>query len=91
MTHLAQRANDAALAYGYKDEELKRNALENENVIKEMSEKADVDKLELERRLQHSFDQCQSVVTKATQAQDQAQQTIGAILQENHLEKGKYD
>ena len=34
LTHIAQRANDAAIVCGYKDEELKRNALENENMFK---------------------------------------------------------
>ena len=33
LAHLAQRANEATLAYEFNDDELKRNALANEKVI----------------------------------------------------------
>ena len=34
LAHLAERANEAAMAYGFKDDELKRNALENQKADK---------------------------------------------------------
>ena len=45
LAHLAERANQAAMAYEFKDDELKRNALENQKLIKDMNEKADAEKM----------------------------------------------
>ena len=49
LAHLAERANQAALAYEFKDDELKRTALDNEKIIKTMNEKAEEDKVKLEK------------------------------------------
>ena len=85
----AQRANEAALSYEFKDDELKRNALQNENLIRSMNGKAGIDKNELERRLQQSYSQCQDVITRATECQNQAHDKIELILEENHRDKDK--
>ena len=87
LSHLAERANQAALAYEFKDDELKRNALHNEKLIASMNEKADVDKNELERRLQHSYGQCQDIVNRANQSQKQAYDKIELIIEANQQEK----
>ena len=87
LAHLAQRANEAALAYEFKDNELKRMALENERVIQEMNNKANADKLELEKRLQLSCSQCQDIVERATESQKQAHERIESILADHHREK----
>ena len=83
LTRLAQRANGAALAYEFKDDELKRNALEMKKVIRGMYEQACLGKTELARQLQVACNQCQYVVTNATEAQSQAQAKIAMILDEN--------
>ena len=87
LAHLAQRANEATLAYEFKDDELKIHALDNEKVIKGMNEQADFGKTELARQLQVAFDQCQHVVTNATEAQRQAQAKIAMALHEHQCEK----
>ena len=48
LAHLAERANQSAMAYEYKDDELKRSALENQKLIIAMNEKADAERAELE-------------------------------------------
>ena len=88
LTHLADMGNKAALAYEFKDNELKRAAFENEKLIQEMNIRANADREELEKRLQLSGAQCQEVINKSTESQEQAQARIEAILAEHQREKG---
>ena len=87
--HLAQRANDAAPAHEFKDDELTRNALDTAKVIAWMNEQADLHNTELARKLQVAYNQCQYVVANATEAQSQAQAKIAMILEENQRDKDK--
>ena len=87
LTHLAQRANEAATAYGFKDDELKINALDNEKAITGMNEQAYLDKTELAQQLQGAYEQCQCVVTNTTEFQIQTQANIAMILDENQRER----
>ena len=89
LAHLAQRANEAAIAYGHKDEELKINALQHERTIRRMNEQATLDKDELRNKLQVSYQQCKHVVATAGKNQSQAQADIELILEENQYDKEK--
>ena len=87
LAHLAQRANEAAIAYEFKDEERKINALQHESAIRRMNEQATLGKDELRNKLQVSYQQCKHVVDTAGKNQSQAQADIELILEENKYEK----
>ena len=79
LTHLAERANQAAVACGYKDDELKRTALENQVLIQTVSEKAEAEKAELERRLHLSMQQCQRMAQRANEDDARARERAAEL------------
>ena len=81
LAHLADRANDAARAYEFKDDELKRSTLENEKNVYAMNHQSYLDNTELEIRLQTSYQQCQFVMCRSVESQRRAHYTFTAILE----------
>ena len=87
LAHLADRANDAARAYEFKDDELNGSTLEHDNKAYAMNQQADLGKPELENRLHTSYQQCQLVMDKSVESQSQAHDAITATLEENQRDK----